>query len=423
MTMNRFIDPRTNPDPSADRPPARTTGDPEQLEELHRLCREGRLYDVERWIAEGRPLQPAEPPTGGARRKKTVLETALKQQNHALTLLLLCNGYDPNLEPRCALDTACDLRRADLAELLLDWGADPRRVDLGRLFDTYERPLFERFYHLGVDFTAGHALARALGYHSSNKPLFGFAKRYRETDPLIRRELDMALAQHASTGNERGALLCLWAGGDPHATVPALPYFEDSPPYEDDEEEVYTAVAAACGGGHAALLERFAPDPARDDFEALFLSARNAETVELLARQALPTDVTAVVRGLVESSGWYVEVSDAAGALRRLFELGVRWEEAPSKAVGEVRRSLLQARDHVFKELVQTLATADYCSAEIRRELARTPAFQKRLQAVDLMPKPGDRGWARRWGAEQAKAVLAAFELELPPPPKPRRHR
>lgn len=74
----------------------------------------------------------------------------------------------------------------------------------------------------------------------------------------------------------------------------------------------------------------------------------------------LPTDVTAVVRGPVESSGWYSEVSDAAGALRHLFELGVRWEEASPKNIGKVLRSLLRARNHVFKELVLTLATADY---------------------------------------------------------------
>lgn len=423
MTMNPFVDPRTDPNPAAGKPPPHTTEDPELLEELHRLCREGRLYDVERWIAGTRPLQPAEPPTGGARRKKTALGVAMRQHNHALTFLLLSNGYDPNLEPRCALDTACDLRRPDLVDLRLDWGADPHRVDLGKLFDTYERPLFERFYHLGVDFTAGHALARALGYHSSNKPLFGFAKGYGETDPLIRRELDMALAQHASTGNEKGALLCLWAGGDPHATVPALPYFEDSPPYEDDEEDLYTAAAAACGGGHAALLERFAPDPARDDFEALFLSARNAETVELLARQALPTDVTAVVRGLVESSGWYSEVSDTAGALRRLFEHGARWEEASPKDIGEIRRTLLRLDDYRFRELVRVLATADYCSAEVRRELARTPAFQRRLQEVELMPEPGDRWWTRRRWADEAKEVVPAFGLDAAPPPKPRRRR
>ena len=43
-----FIDPRDNPTPGTNRPPARTTTEPEDLAELHRLCREGRVYDVER---------------------------------------------------------------------------------------------------------------------------------------------------------------------------------------------------------------------------------------------------------------------------------------------------------------------------------------------------------------------------------------
>jgi hypothetical protein len=46
-----FLDPRTNPDPRAPRPPARFTTDVDELTELSRLCRDGRLYDVERWIA------------------------------------------------------------------------------------------------------------------------------------------------------------------------------------------------------------------------------------------------------------------------------------------------------------------------------------------------------------------------------------
>jgi len=32
---------------------------PEDLQPLHQLCREGRLYDVERWIADGKSLQLA----------------------------------------------------------------------------------------------------------------------------------------------------------------------------------------------------------------------------------------------------------------------------------------------------------------------------------------------------------------------------
>src|SRR5690606_37068054 len=199
--MSGFVDPRTNPDPAVGKPPPRTTEDPEQLEELVGLCREGRLYDVERWIASGRPLQLAEPLPGRARRKKTALEVAMRQHNHALTLLLLSNGYDPEREPRRALDTALELRRADLVELLLAWGADPHRFDRALLFETYDAALFDRFYQLGADLTERHALAEALGYHTSNKPLYGFAKRYHRTDARIQRDLDMALAHHAWEGN------------------------------------------------------------------------------------------------------------------------------------------------------------------------------------------------------------------------------
>ena len=38
--------------PSEQRPLAQTS---EEVRPLHQMCREGRLYDVERWIAEGKP--------------------------------------------------------------------------------------------------------------------------------------------------------------------------------------------------------------------------------------------------------------------------------------------------------------------------------------------------------------------------------
>lgn len=91
----------------------------------------------------------------------------------ALVLLLLCNGYDANLERECALDLALDRRRVDIADLLLTWGADPHFFGRSKLFETYDSSLFERFYSLGVDLTTGHVYAEALGYHTSNKPLFG----------------------------------------------------------------------------------------------------------------------------------------------------------------------------------------------------------------------------------------------------------
>ena len=63
--MIRFVDPRTDPDPKAPKPTPRTTEHPEDLTDVHCLCREGRLYDVERWTRSGKPLQMAEHTPGG----------------------------------------------------------------------------------------------------------------------------------------------------------------------------------------------------------------------------------------------------------------------------------------------------------------------------------------------------------------------
>ena len=218
-----FVDPRRQPDPNDKRPTARFGSSADELTELHELCRSGRLYDVERWLQAGRPLQvspdklPQRP-----RGFRTALEIALDRRDHSLMLLLLANGYDLDAEPVCPLDKALRSRRQDLVDLLLDWGADPRRVCLETLCDTYDSKLYERFRLLGVDLTTEHVLAYALGYHTSNKPLFGFAKRLRQSDPRVQRQLDIALAHHAANGNEKGALRCLWAGANAHVPVPYL---------------------------------------------------------------------------------------------------------------------------------------------------------------------------------------------------------
>lgn len=428
--VNHFVDPREVSGLRFAKAPARTTEDPALLEALYLLCRQGRLYDVECWIAAGQPpLQLGSHPAGYRRRAYTALGIALKQQNQALVLLLLCNGYDPNLEPQCALDIALKLRRPDLVELLLTGGADPHGMCRSTLFDTYDSGLIERFYGLGVDLAVGHALAKALGYGASNKPLFGFAKKGQGTDERVRSELNMALEFHARCGNEKGSLLCLWAGGDPRASVPALEYDfgyaddegrDDEDGGEEEDGDGYNAVVSACAGGHVRLLKRFAPDPAVDDFEQLFQVAPSVATVELLARSALPADMTTVVQNLVQSSRWLFREHDPGRALERLFQLGARWSQASAAEVGEVRRALLRTSDSTFDRLVAILATEDYCSDAVRRELARTPAFQKRMRHIGLMPEPGDRGWTRRRGAQRAMAILEAFGLGGPFPPRRR---
>ena len=46
--MATFVDPRSEPVANPDKPGPRLTAGPEELTELHRLCRDNRPYDIER---------------------------------------------------------------------------------------------------------------------------------------------------------------------------------------------------------------------------------------------------------------------------------------------------------------------------------------------------------------------------------------
>ena len=153
------------------------------------------------------------------------------------------------------------------------WQLAPR---LRPLFDTYKSELFAQFQDLGLDLTKGHALAEALGYHTSNRPLFGFAKRHRESNPKMQTELNIALGHHVSEENEKGVQLSLWAGADPHAPALSLRFWRGSAHEDEDGTEGefgLSAVYEACARGNVEILQRLRPDPQRDDFDQLYQAA------------------------------------------------------------------------------------------------------------------------------------------------------
>jgi hypothetical protein len=112
----------------------------EELKELHLLCRNGRIYDAEQWIQQGKPLQLDPVATPKGRQPTSALRIALETGQHSLALLLLRNGYRLELEPS-SLDIALKSRRWDLFELLLEWGADLKSVSTYVLLDTYSTEL------------------------------------------------------------------------------------------------------------------------------------------------------------------------------------------------------------------------------------------------------------------------------------------
>ncbi len=273
-------------------------GSTEDLRALHQLCREGRLFDVERWIAEGKPLQLAPEAVRKGTRPKTALQIALESGQHSLAFLLLKTGYRLELERYAPLDVALQARRWDLFDLLLEWGADLKSVDVYTVLNTYNVELYERFRAAGYDLTDRHEMASILGHSTSNRPLLGFVKRHRSEDSKIQQELNIALGYHVRKGNERGINLCLWAGADPHAPAPnpELGIAEDSDPEDGEERFIgWSAIEEAALAGHLIILKRLGPDPARDDFDSLYRFARYESIVAFLATMQAPKDLTRIL--------------------------------------------------------------------------------------------------------------------------------
>lgn len=388
-TKMAFIDPRTDPQPTAavSREPTSSADD---LIGLIELCKAGHVYGVETWIKEGRPLQLSKEASAKLGRKRSALQIALESENLALVFLLLCNGYDPNLEADSPLNIALQCRRWDLLDLLLEWGADPHRVCLDNLFDTYQSDLFERFRELGVDLTADHDLASALAYHKSNKPLFGFAKRYRDQDPKYQTELNIALVHHTGRGNAKGVQLCLWAGADPHADAPSLRYsgIVDEDDSENDEDRFigWSAIYEACSHGHFDILKRLGPDPERDDFDDLYGATDSGAVIEFLARSASPKDISGIIQRHLRSASFTFGGYWSIHPLRSLFDVGARWRSASKEQIAYVRQTMVKLSNRDFVYVVKLLAEKDHCAHEILIELGRTPKFRARMKEVGFIP-------------------------------------
>ncbi|MGD9851071.1 MAG: hypothetical protein AB7T38_07380 [Nitrospirales bacterium] len=366
----------------------------EELRPLHQMCREGRLYEIERWITEGKPLQVGPTALSKGSRPKSALQIALETGQHSLVFLLLRNGYRLQIESYAPLDIALQTRRWDLVDLLLEWGAELQSADVYTVLNTYNGQLYERFYTAGYDLTAGHEMGAMLGLSTRNRPLLGFVKRHRLENLKIQQELNIALGFHVRAGNERGVNLCLWAGAAPHEPAPNLEFgsYEEEPDTEPEEECLIgrSATAEAANAGHLNILKRLGPHPARDDFDELYRSAKNGSLIAFLATIQPPKDLTSIL----SSHLWWIGnrfpwgVHHGMDTIEALLGCKVRWEETDSKRLTEIRRSLLKVEDYNLKKILSRLSRPEICAPETYQELVRTTKMQERLLALGLIKKP-----------------------------------
>ena len=338
----------------------------------------------------GSPLQicKAVPGTvsfpGWRRTPPTPLSAAIERDQYDLAKLLLCNGYDPELEPRSILNLVLERKAWDFLELALDWGADPARADPDAVLGTYEVAIMERFWVMGNDLTRERNLAWYLATTTSNKPAYGWAKRH-HGEPRVAKTLALALGEAVHEETERAVALLMWAGADSHRKVQSLRWGSN---VDDDPEDDYTsAVELAVELGHGKLLKYLKPDPALDNFDELLGVVCDPDTVGHLAAQCSSIDWSRGIVRITRRMAFPI-LERAAGekCLDLIFKkYGGRLNTLDHQGCQGLRRSLLKWRyDHDLERLLRLLATPNYCDPDIYIELTRTPAIKRRMAGMRL---------------------------------------
>lgn len=378
---------------------------PDDLRALHLMCRAGRLYDVERWIADEKPLQLAPEAIRKGTRPKTALQIALEGGQHSLALLLLKSGYRLELEKYAPLDLVLDARRWDLFDLLLEWGAELKDADVYTVLETYNVDLYERCRAAGYDLTQRHEIGSILGHGTSNRPLLGFVKRHRLEDSKLQLELNIALGYHARTGNEKGISLCLWAGADPHAPTPDPRFDCDSDETPEDEGGVigWTAIEEAARAGDRRVLRRLGPDPERDDFDRLYELADSTSIVTFLMTLQPPRDIGSILswHALIMSCPVPGTFSRGTGTIEAILKCGVCWSEATPEQLRSIRGNLRKLNSYDLGRIIKLLKKPLICAPEIFQELVRTPAMRERLIAAGLLKPTTKEAESKRKSARR----------------------
>ncbi|VTT98785.1 unnamed protein product [Gemmataceae bacterium] len=373
----------------------------DEIRPLVELCRAGRLFDVQAWIAAGKPVNV--PPRFDRRSNlKAPLEEAMASGFHSLVQVLLqagAVGTDGDLNRPLGL--ALRMRHHDFVTLIVESGFEPADADMTEVFETWDSALMEYFVERGADVETDRPLAWALCHRIQTA--LSVLKKYRDRFPSFREQANVALRHHCVEGNMKWVSLMLWAGADPYA--PGAHRWDDEPD-ADDPGASAVELAASYGRFEVFDLKGARLDPKHPVTQKVAESLCDGKGLTRLTKlidAGLPangTGGTSLVRAVLERldwGSWWRNLNPSFGdgghdshesrermkTLRLLVERGGRWSPQDAREIGGVRKRLLKMKPEYTAELVLIMTRHRACEKSTVETLLRTPAMKSHVARLE----------------------------------------
>ena len=415
------------------------TNDP-VLNERHRefcdLCRAGKLFAVQAWFKEGRPI--ASPPYD--RRKDDPMAIAIERGFHSLVEVLLQNGFPPDGD---ALYDAISPLNRDLVDLLFAHGADVRSVDFGNVVETNNKELIQLFIDRGADVETGYPLVD--GFMRAPRLFCGVYKNNIEKFPSLKTQAEIALRQFCEKGRMQGICLMLWLGADPRSKIP---YDE-----EDDDPEFWdSALSIAIRMGDLEAVKKMKPNAEQDDLNQLLRIACRSRDLDLIRyfikRGADPSwigpDGECALRSAFWNLGWAAdrslffarsetEIRKAKDCLFELVRRGARWNPNDKHDFSTARKVFYALDWPQTVEVLNVLQEHSVFPEDVLVKIFNTPKMRRETaphvkELASMIP------WFARWlpkppktkragpGSNRKRGANSRDGIPINKTPKPKQH-
>lgn len=243
------------------------------------LIHKGQLFALQDWIEAGKPLNP--PDTSA--RPPRVLCAAVRTGFHSMVEeLLRASRWSPR-EMADALDWARAHRRYDIADLLLNHGAEPEEQDFQTVCELLDLAMMERHLRAGTDPNQDNVFARAL-CSAKARPLLGFYRQLRAEFPALDDQAALALTEAVKNNQVRWTALLVWAGADPLRPVP----HDMESTFPVDPEDSTTAAEEAIWRSNPEIIKLLHLKPSPPQAVALLSEAGFHGNEELFRTLLMP---------------------------------------------------------------------------------------------------------------------------------------